>query len=389
MMGAFGYWGVAFFFALSGFLVGRILIRALNQHNDCKWVPNFLYRRWLKTFPLYYLVLFISGYINGFPENFVLYIFYLKGFTTWTGLEFYNASWSLFVEELFYVICALVAVIICLKKSKMYAKSLLNFCFFIIVVAIAYRFFYNVFVGVDYNNPSKLAIARLDSPMLGFLIAIIKEFYPLVFYVVEKNRNKILLASFVGISGLLAGSIYQEFANIVIYLMLFLFTSILGIMFSGALRRKALALCGVNFFGNGYRKVFSYLIAFGISVCLFLSFSQVYAKYFVGVWFYLVGAALSAIFLIYFITMPEFKIGKRASAVILFISQSSYAVYLIHEEVIHFLMSLIKNTPREHDVTYSFIILFLSIFIIYFLAYLLVILVERPILNWRDRNVKV
>src|SRR6476620_7987161 len=80
---SFGQWGVDFFFALSGFLIGKIIIRALNKYSDYKWISTFLYRRWLKTFPLYYLVLFFSGLIYGFPKDFWLYILQLKGFFQW------------------------------------------------------------------------------------------------------------------------------------------------------------------------------------------------------------------------------------------------------------------------------------------------------------------
>src|SRR5665213_4546792 len=52
-----GYFGVELFFALSGFLIGGIVIRSVLGRRDPGAVPAFWLRRWMRTIPAYYLVL--------------------------------------------------------------------------------------------------------------------------------------------------------------------------------------------------------------------------------------------------------------------------------------------------------------------------------------------
>src|SRR5215471_18931583 len=50
--------GVSIFFVLSGFLIGKILLKIINKPSvsfgDLK---NFWFRRWMRTLPAYYFVL--------------------------------------------------------------------------------------------------------------------------------------------------------------------------------------------------------------------------------------------------------------------------------------------------------------------------------------------
>lgn len=51
--------GVTIFFVLSGFLIGGILIKILEEESHKKnKLAHFWVRRWLRTLPNYYLILF-------------------------------------------------------------------------------------------------------------------------------------------------------------------------------------------------------------------------------------------------------------------------------------------------------------------------------------------
>src|ERR1700741_3248969 len=52
-----GYTGVELFFALSGFLIGGILLRENETAISAKSIGKFWFRRWMRTLPAYYLVL--------------------------------------------------------------------------------------------------------------------------------------------------------------------------------------------------------------------------------------------------------------------------------------------------------------------------------------------
>ena len=51
--------GVNLFFVLSGFLIGQILIRLLDNGIQFKSLVNFWYRRWMRTLPAYFFILII------------------------------------------------------------------------------------------------------------------------------------------------------------------------------------------------------------------------------------------------------------------------------------------------------------------------------------------
>ena len=97
-----GYLGVDIFFVLSGFLITRIL---LSNRARQRPVKNFLIRRFLRIFPIYYLTVLVVGLIH--PGRYVWWCaVYLSNFY----LPFnpkpvpLGHTWSLAVEEHFYLI---------------------------------------------------------------------------------------------------------------------------------------------------------------------------------------------------------------------------------------------------------------------------------------------
>ena len=103
--------GVTLFFALSGFLIGGILLNLGESLGDPRVAARFWLRRALRTLPNYYLFILINvgfWYVfqrpRGYPSPFPLlprYVFFLQNFghgKTW----FLSESWSLSVEEWFY-----------------------------------------------------------------------------------------------------------------------------------------------------------------------------------------------------------------------------------------------------------------------------------------------
>ncbi|NVK27113.1 MAG: acyltransferase [Flavobacteriia bacterium] len=105
--------GVSIFFVLSGFLIGKILIRTLDSgQSSTAALFNFWKRRWFRTLPNYFLVLFIL----------LAYYFYM-GRKDWSGIwhfftftqnfalphpPFFQEAWSLSVEEWFYLLVPFV-----------------------------------------------------------------------------------------------------------------------------------------------------------------------------------------------------------------------------------------------------------------------------------------
>ncbi|MGH7171124.1 MAG: acyltransferase family protein [Gemmataceae bacterium] len=105
--------GVDLFFVLSGWLLGRQLLNELRQHGTID-VRRFWYRRWLRTLPAYYAVLLPTlawqllaknpswqlGSFVGFGQNYL------------ARIPCFGVSWSLCVEEHFYLLIAPLLVVL-------------------------------------------------------------------------------------------------------------------------------------------------------------------------------------------------------------------------------------------------------------------------------------
>src|SRR5437899_698335 len=117
-----GWMGVDLFFVLSGFLISGILLDTRGQPG---WWPNFIARRALRIFPLYYgalTVLFVllpclvrcsNTELVTLQENQRWYWTYtvnlLAALTHGRGTPLYTAHlWSLSIEEQFYLIWPLI-----------------------------------------------------------------------------------------------------------------------------------------------------------------------------------------------------------------------------------------------------------------------------------------
>lgn len=103
-----GGFGVELFFALSGFLITRILLAERERNQPVRW---FMLRRLLRIFPIYYLLLIVLAVVR--PETELAWsALYLGNFADvffpTRGLNPLQHTWSLCVEEHFYLLWPLV-----------------------------------------------------------------------------------------------------------------------------------------------------------------------------------------------------------------------------------------------------------------------------------------
>ena len=176
--------GVSIFFVLSGFLIGRILIKILkNNVVNQKLIINFWIRRWFRTLPNYFLILAVILLLNLlFNKNFILldkvkyFIFSQNLFSNHP--EFFPEAWSLSIEEWFYLITPLFLLIfIKIFKIKI-NNSILITVFGIILSVTFFRYYrFSVLTNIDLETWDlvfrKQVFTRLDSLMYGILGAYI------------------------------------------------------------------------------------------------------------------------------------------------------------------------------------------------------------------------
>jgi peptidoglycan/LPS O-acetylase OafA/YrhL len=171
--------GVELFFVLSGFLIGSILIRmaALGQTKP-KQLLYFWVRRWFRTVPLYYIFLLLNlalGYFMVIETNISVFsakfLVFLQNFN-WYFYGFFNESWSLAVEEWFYLLFpfAFFGLSYFVKEKKAFYASAIIF----ILLSVAFR----VYVGNHIENYfqwdfkiRKIVLTRLDAIMWGVVAA--------------------------------------------------------------------------------------------------------------------------------------------------------------------------------------------------------------------------
>lgn len=181
--------GVELFFVLSGFLIGTILIRTLDTQERFggKDLLHFWKRRWFRTLPNYYLILLInyilvaSSVIGGddsleqFNWKFLLFLHnFNEGF-----YGFFWESWSLSIEEWFYLILPTLIIGLSFLLDK--KKTLIVSIVLLIAVPMIYRW-----TQADMNYDDfwfdveirKVVITRLDTIIYGVLAAFVAYYYP-------------------------------------------------------------------------------------------------------------------------------------------------------------------------------------------------------------------
>lgn len=201
--------GVELFFVLSGFLIGSMLIRAFEKSEgfSFKTVRTFWIRRWFRTLPNYYLVLLLNilvVYFGIIHEDFHQFnwrfFLFLQNFAG-PFYDFFWESWSLSIEEWFYLLFPVILLILFLvlklfRVSKKYiflsAIMVLLLTPLLLRLIIAARMDIVDYFTLD-NSIHKVVIYRLDSIALGILAAYIKRWHPVFF---RKSR---IIAFIIGI----------------------------------------------------------------------------------------------------------------------------------------------------------------------------------------------
>ncbi len=109
----YGWAGVDLFFVLSGYLIGGQVFTSQGQM-DRRGVVGFWFRRWFRTLPLYYFVLFVYAIVlprYGIPFRSWNWR-YLVMLQNYMPLQDFQQSWSLCIEEQFYLAFPILAIVI-------------------------------------------------------------------------------------------------------------------------------------------------------------------------------------------------------------------------------------------------------------------------------------
>lgn len=170
--------GVSLFFVLSGYLIGTILLKTIsNTSFEKRDLANFWNRRWFRTLPAYLVVLtllVLQSYLWGLPigdaGKYYLFLQTIKD----GNCTFFLESWSLCVEEWFYLFIPLL-IFLSIRFTAFTRKGIVLFWIVAIIIAsTAARFLLINTYQVDSGHQWDILIRkpvylRMDSIMYGFL----------------------------------------------------------------------------------------------------------------------------------------------------------------------------------------------------------------------------
>ncbi len=177
--------GVDLFFVLSGYLIGGILLRTASSGTfGSVQLRKFWIRRWFKTLPLYYLVLILnivvvkSGIIHeDISKINWKYWLFMQNFA-WSGAGFFWESWSLPVEEWFYLLSPLM--IMAFLRMTDLRRSFLLVTLLLLILPMLYRFSLPA-APDDFTFDElyrKTVLSRMDSIAWGLLAAWLAFYFP-------------------------------------------------------------------------------------------------------------------------------------------------------------------------------------------------------------------
>jgi peptidoglycan/LPS O-acetylase OafA/YrhL len=134
---AFGWAGVDLFFVLSGYLIAGQLFRS-DATSTGAALKMFWRRRWFRTLPLYFVVLLVYVVVKpllGYP--FLSWSWtYLVFLQNYTSIRDFGQSWSLCIEEQFYLVFPIFVLVLGIRARPAFVW-LLPIC-----VSVVFRTLY-------------------------------------------------------------------------------------------------------------------------------------------------------------------------------------------------------------------------------------------------------
>lgn len=262
-----GWTGVDLFFVLSGFLISGLLFSEFDKTGALN-VKRFWLRRGLKIWPSYYfvygaamlsMVVFTSDtqlLVTQAP-NYVFIQNYMDFDVRWPH------SWSIAVEEHFYLILPLLLLILIPAKLKKLPAILAALC----VCVLAFRIFLFFVRDVPWTNFYYPTHMRIDSLCFGVLLGYLHQYKTESFIKVGRRFGPLFLMSPVV---LVLAYLFPVEQNAVSYTIGF---TVFYLMFGGLV---VLAMAYPNFGRSGPQRLIA--LAGIYSYTIYLAHSVIYAS---------------------------------------------------------------------------------------------------------------
>ena len=175
---------IEWLFILSGFLIGNMMIRSFEKNQN--WFSaarDFWLRRWFRTIPNYYLFLainfgLVSAGIASGPFEFKYLVFSQNLAWTEKTPHFFGESWSLALDEWFYLIMPLAIGLLGFLFSNQKHKFILAALMLIAIPTLA-RIFHTTTTDFFQWDAEirRITIYHLDATGWGVLAACVNKWF--------------------------------------------------------------------------------------------------------------------------------------------------------------------------------------------------------------------
>ena len=166
-----GFLGVDVFFVLSGYLITRLLCIERSKFGLIS-LPNFYIRRFMRIIPPLTVCVLLAWVLGTTPTYDFMFIagaalFFVANFFSPEYLDNLAHTWSLAIEEQFYLVWPLIFILLSPRKS-------IVLLILVVCVAISARAML-LSMNYDANLIYSLTFTRMDSLSIGCLLALFER----------------------------------------------------------------------------------------------------------------------------------------------------------------------------------------------------------------------
>lgn len=183
-----GFLGVDMFFVISGFLITGLLIGDLNNKVRLK---RFYLRRFFKIVPQYLVVVIVGLLLTIFvyplfrdsitTKAVLGYLFFFQNYVT-GGPNILGHTWSLAIEEQFYLLWPLFMLVVCFRERKEDRRLLLIVICVVLIATVNYLRYSIGQLDTEYVltrllNFRQRTHYKVDALIFGCLLKLLEPYY--------------------------------------------------------------------------------------------------------------------------------------------------------------------------------------------------------------------
>jgi peptidoglycan/LPS O-acetylase OafA/YrhL len=181
--------GVNLFFALSGFLIGGILLRKLPEFGNGSVIRRFWYRRWIRTIPAAFVSLVVSFFVIPPLDlvNFFVSALFLGTMNPLSEPKELIHWWSLSIEEFFYFLFPVLIYVFLKKIAPRRAFLIAAVIFIVITIINKITWQFVLPMSILVKIPKWFLWNNLDVIVWGVLLAYIQVYQPMWLMHIRKS----------------------------------------------------------------------------------------------------------------------------------------------------------------------------------------------------------